>query len=105
MSFVLSKALNLIRNFHDLSQKQLAQRLEISKSYLSEIEAGKKQPTLRLLQRYSEVFQVPVSSILFLSETLELNINVERASLSTSPKIQAMLKFLKLTDLELHLEK
>lgn len=105
MSFVVSKALKLVRIFHDLSQKQLAQKLEISKSYLLEIEAGKKQPTLGLLQHYFEVFQVPVSSILFLSETLELNVSVERTNSSVSPKVQAMLKFLKLTVLELHLEK
>lgn len=35
---MLSEALRLIRVFHDMKQTELAQRLGISKSYLSEIE-------------------------------------------------------------------
>jgi len=67
---MLYKALRLMRVFHDLSQKDLAEKLDISKSYLSEIESGKKQPTLTLLERYSQVFDVPMSSILFFSESI-----------------------------------
>ena len=40
---MLSDALRLIRVFHDLKQQDLADRLEISKSYLSEIENGQKK--------------------------------------------------------------
>lgn len=70
---MLHKALRLMRVFHDLSQKDLAEKLDISKSYLSEIESGKKQPTLPLLERYSQVFNVPVSSIIFFSENIGEN--------------------------------
>jgi transcriptional regulator with XRE-family HTH domain len=47
--------------------------LSISNSYLSEIEKGTKTPGLELLQRYGEVFKMPVSSILLFSETLAEN--------------------------------
>ena len=68
---MLAEALRLIRIFHDLKQNELAGQLGISKSHLSEIESGKKQPTLQLVERYSSEFGIPVSSILFFSEKLE----------------------------------
>ena len=68
---MLSEALRLIRVFHDMKQNELAVKLGISKSHLSEIEAGKKQPTIDLINRYSSVFGIPSSSILFFAEKLE----------------------------------
>ena len=54
---MLSEALRLIRVFHDMKQTELADRLSISNSYLSEIEGGKKQPKIELIQRYSSEFR------------------------------------------------
>ena len=68
---MLAEALRLMRVFHDMKQNELATRLGISKSHLSEIESGKKQPTLQLVERYSSEFEIPVSSILFFSENLQ----------------------------------
>lgn len=68
---MLHLALKLLRISHDVSQKELAQKLEISKPYLSEIESGQKIPSLAVLDRYGQVFEVPVSSILFLAENIE----------------------------------
>ena len=49
---------------------ELAARLGISKSYLSEIESGKKAPSVEIIERYASEFQIPASSILFFSEHL-----------------------------------
>ncbi len=68
---MLSEALRLIRIFHDVKQRDMAARLRIAPSYLSEIEAGKKEPTMQLLRKYSEEFKIPMSSILFFAEHLE----------------------------------
>ena len=65
------EALRLVRVFHDLNQTTLAERLQISKSYLSEIESGKKQVTLELLQKYADTFGMPLSSLLFFAEQVE----------------------------------
>lgn len=65
------EALRLVRVFHDMNQTTLAERLQISKSYLSEIESGKKQVTLELLQRYAETFGMPLSSLLFFTEQVD----------------------------------
>ncbi|MEH2289154.1 helix-turn-helix transcriptional regulator [Nostoc sp.] len=91
---MLSEALRLIRVFHDLTQKELAEKLGISKSYISEIESGKKTPTLELLNRYSEFFDIPVSSIMFFSESLNKDIKTEKLRTFVSSKILAILKFI-----------
>lgn len=64
------EALRLVRVFHDMNQTKLAERLGISKSYLSELESGKKSPTLELLQKYAETFNMPLSSLLFFAENV-----------------------------------
>ena len=67
---MLNHALRLMRVFHKLIQKEVAELLRISKSHISEIESGKKTPTLAVLERYASVFEVPVSSIFFFSENM-----------------------------------
>jgi transcriptional regulator with XRE-family HTH domain len=60
---VIAKALKVIRQYHNLNQTQLAAKLAISTSYLSELESGRKEPTLALLQKYASIFDVPLSSL------------------------------------------
>ena len=67
---MLSEALRLIRVFHDLKQNELAERLSISQSFLSEIESGKKTPTNELIAKYANEFDLPISSIWFFDENL-----------------------------------
>lgn len=67
---MLPEALRLIRVFHDVKQNELAERFGISKSFLSEIESGKKAVSVELIEKYSVEFQIPASSILFFSENL-----------------------------------
>jgi transcriptional regulator with XRE-family HTH domain len=67
---MLNRALRLLRTYHQLTQVDLAKRLSISNSYLSEIESGDKSPGLELLNKYSDIFKMPVSSILLFSESL-----------------------------------
>lgn len=67
---MIHRALKLIRQFHDLKQCELAAQLEISKSYLCEIESGKKAINFELLEKYSEIFDISVSSLVFFSESI-----------------------------------
>jgi len=73
---MLNEALKQIRVFHQIKQVDLAEDLKISKSYLSEIESGHKPVSMDILQRYGEIFSVPVSSLLIFSE----NMNAAKAS-------------------------
>ena len=67
---MIHKALRLAREFHRMKQVELAKRLNISTSYLSEIEAGKKPPSIELLDGYAEIFGVPASTFLMFQEQM-----------------------------------
>ena len=67
----LSEALRLLRVYNDISQKEMAKKLDISTSYLSEVEKGKKEPTMTLIRKYSVLFSISASVILFFSENLQ----------------------------------
>jgi len=67
---MLSNALKMLRLFSQQTQSALAGQLGISKSYLSEIESGKKNPPLDLIDRYSKIYDIPSSQILLFSEQM-----------------------------------
>lgn len=91
---MLGIALRCIRNFHDLNQSATAERLGISKSYLSEIEKGTKEPTLQLVQRYADVFKLPASSILFFAENYAQPGRHAAAQKIVAGKILALMRYL-----------
>lgn len=67
---MIGEALRLIRVFHDQKQVELAKKLNISQSHLSDIERGEKTPSQELIGKYAELFDLPVSSIWFFNEKL-----------------------------------
>lgn len=92
------EALRLVRVFHDLNQTTLADRLGISNSYLSEIESGKKSPTLELLQKYAETFNMPLSSLLFFAENLDNPSRSDRVRTAIAGKTIKMLQWISAKD-------
>ena len=70
---MINQALRLIRIFHDFKANYMAGLLGISAGYLSEIEKGKKAPSLALLEQYAKIFKMPVSTIISFSEKLRAN--------------------------------
>jgi transcriptional regulator with XRE-family HTH domain len=68
---MIHRALRLLRTYHNFKQKDLAARLDLSPSHLSEIEKGVKPVTYELLERYSAVFKIPVSSIALFAEATD----------------------------------
>jgi len=91
---MLNEALRLIRVFHDLNQKDLADKLGISNSYISEIESGKKTPTLEVIEKYSAVFNMPSSSILFFSENFNNGEKFEKTRKHISNKVIKILDWI-----------
>jgi transcriptional regulator with XRE-family HTH domain len=92
------EALRLVRVFHDLNQTTLADRLGISNSYLSEIESGKKSPTLELLQKYAETFNMPLSSLLFFAENLDNPSRSDKVRATIAGKTIKMLQWIAAKD-------
>jgi|SRR5690625_1649338 len=60
--------LKKIRLVYSMSAKDLAKELNISPSYLSEIENNKKTPSIDLLEKYSDIFDIKTSSIILMAE-------------------------------------
>lgn len=90
---MLHEALRLIRVYHDLTQTQLSYELGVSNSYLSEIETGKKTPSLELLSKYSARFEIPISSLLFFSENLDKTKITDRLRLKVAGKVVSLLQW------------
>lgn len=67
----MSETLRLLRIFFGYKSVEMAKKLNISQSFLSEVENGKKNATLELLNQYSKVLNIKVSTIVLLSESLE----------------------------------
>ena len=54
--------------YHNLKQKEVAERLQVSPSYINEIESGQKEVTMAMLDKYARCFGIPASSLLYLAE-------------------------------------
>lgn len=91
---MLAEALRLIRIFHDMKQQEVADRLGLSKSYVSELESGKKVPSIEVIQKYADAFGIPPSSILFFSENLENPSKAKRTKAAIAGKVLQFLQFI-----------
>ncbi len=67
----LSEALRLIRVFHDKKIKELADEMEVSSGYISDIENNKKKPSMDIIQKYANYFNTTPSALLFFAEELD----------------------------------
>ena len=67
----MGEALRLLRIFNGYKSAELAKKLELSQSYVSELENGKKQPTMEVLDKYAKVFEMKRSTLMLFAESLE----------------------------------
>ncbi len=69
----IGHALKVCRSAKRLSLGELAGRTELSTSYLSMIESGKREPTLSSIEKIASAMGVPTPILLFLAaDTTEL---------------------------------
>jgi DNA-binding XRE family transcriptional regulator len=54
----MSNALRLLRVYHDMKLSEMAKAIGVSQGYLSEVENGKKAPTLKIVNKYGKVFSI-----------------------------------------------
>jgi len=73
---MIGEALRLLRIFNGYKSAELAQKLEISQSYVSEIENNKKQPTMEILDKYATIFDMKKSTLLLFAESIEDDIEI-----------------------------
>ena len=68
---MLGNTLKRLRGIYGYSAKEMSELLGISSSYLYEIENGKKKVSMDLLDRYSELLGLRVSTLVRFSEDYE----------------------------------
>lgn len=68
---MIGDVLKRTRNIYGYKAGEMSGLLGISPSYLSEIENNKKQPSLDLLEKYSNIYGIRLSSLILLSENIE----------------------------------
>lgn len=68
---MIGEVLKRMRKIYGYKASEMSTLLGISSSYLSEIENGKKQPSLDLLKKYSEILGIKLSSLILLAESFE----------------------------------
>ena len=62
----LGKAIKLCRTQKNMKQSELADMVQISVSYLSLLEQGKRDPNFSIVQKIASALNVPVSILTFL---------------------------------------
>lgn len=87
---MIGEALRLIRVFHDTSLTEMAKALDVSASYLSEIENEKRNANLDVVNKYAQHFKLRPSAILFFSE------EIDKSSLRGKAKASVRDKMIKL---------
>ncbi len=60
----MGKLISLLRTAQGLSQTGLASELSITRAYLSQVENGHKEPSLVLLRKIAEFFDIPLAVLL-----------------------------------------
>lgn len=91
------RALKLIRQYHRLSQVELAGQIGLSKSFVSELETGSKKASIDVLERYARFFRIPLSSLLVFAEHTGGSDFNERSRNFVANKVLKMLEWLETT--------
>lgn len=68
---MIGEVLKRLRKIYGYTALELSASLNISPSYLSEIENGKKQPSLEILKKIANAYGIRLSSLILLSESYE----------------------------------
>lgn len=68
---MIGETIKLLRNTYGINSQDLALKIEISQSYMSEIENNKKIPKLEIIKKISEIFKIKTSSLIYIDEKVE----------------------------------
>ncbi len=86
----VATAVRDLRHVRNLSQRQLAARMGVPRTYISKIENGKAMPTLSSLDRLARALQVDISALLRDAPTRHSN---ESSVLMADPFLAEIAKF------------
>lgn len=92
---MINEALRLLRLYCGFSQSEMAKRLSITQSMVSDVEAGRKNVTMDLLEAYSSAVGVRMSQLLFFAEEIEGQPIARRGQLIVADKVLKLLEKMK----------
>lgn len=83
--------LRLFRIAKDMSVKELADKMGVRQSFISDIEHGTRNATLQTYQRYSKALNIPLSTIMFFDEKkMEKGNNYRKLLISILQKVEKL---------------
>lgn len=97
---MINEALKLLRLYCGFSQAEMAKRLSVAQSMVSDVEGGRKNVTMDLLEAYSAAVGVRMSQLLFFAEEIEGQPIARRGQLIVADKVLKLLEKLKPQDHE-----
>lgn len=68
---MIGETIKLLRILYGINSQDLALKIEISQSYMSEIENNKKVLKLEIIKKISEIFKIRTSSLIYIDEKVE----------------------------------
>ena len=83
----IGDAIRALRILHDLRQKEFAERVGMAKSYLCQLEKGKKMPSFLMMKQISGSFGIPIHHFIILSDEIDPEEEISKDELEKLPKI------------------
>lgn len=84
---LINEALRLARLYWGFNQAEMAERLGVSQSVVSEVESASKSVSMDLLERYSDALKVKMSNLVFFAEELESIPNPSRGKTIVAKRV------------------
>lgn len=69
----IGKTIVKLRKIHKFSQEDLAEAADMHRTYLSEIEGGKRNPTILVLKRIVDAFELDMANFFVMVEEKNKN--------------------------------
>ena len=95
---MINEALRMLRLYCGFSQTEMAKRLSVTQSMVSDIEGARKSVTMDLLEAYSEAVGIKMSKLLMFAEEIEGQPPARRGQLIVADKVLKILDMLKPAD-------
>lgn len=86
--------LKKLRMIYGDTAKDFSGKINISPSYLSEIETGKKSPSLEILNNYAEILGLKVSTLILLAEDKKQINNESQAKKLIKPLMEKVISLM-----------
>lgn len=95
---MIGEALRLLRIFNGYKSVDVAKQIGTSQGYISEIENGRKQPSLEVLEKYANMFGMKLSTLVLFSESIQDDENEKKGTQAKQYVARAGMKFLGILD-------